>query len=57
MQEEERRLTLKPESGDLALMAKKKFFKAKGNLSQKTEEIQIKDRIKLKVCMRIETNL
>ena len=34
MQEEERRLTLKRRNADLALMAKKKFFKAKGNPSQ-----------------------
>ena len=34
MQEEERRSTLKPQSIDLALMAKKKFFKEKGNPSQ-----------------------
>ena len=31
MQEEERRLTLKPQSAELALMEKKKFFKEKGN--------------------------
>ena len=33
MQEDERRLNLKPYSADLALMVKKKFFKAKGNPS------------------------
>ena len=33
MQEEERRLTLKPQSAALSLMVKKKFFKAKGNPS------------------------
>lgn len=31
MQEEERRLTLKPQSVDLALMVKKNFFKGKGS--------------------------
>eukprot|EP00253_Pinus_taeda_P002214 PITA_02214 len=37
MQKEERRPTLKPQSADLALMAKKNFFKRKGNLQQKNE--------------------
>ena len=35
MQEEGRRLTWKPQSAELALMEKNKFFKAKGNPSQK----------------------
>lgn len=34
MQEEERRLTLKPQSANLALMAKKNFYKGKGNPQQ-----------------------
>eukprot|EP00253_Pinus_taeda_P017713 PITA_17713 len=38
MQEEERRLTHKPQSSDLALMAKKKPFKGKPNASQKSSE-------------------
>ena len=37
MQEEERRLNLKPQSADLALMAKKKFFIEKGNPSQQNK--------------------
>lgn len=35
MQDEERRLILKPQSVDLVLMAKKNFFKGKGNPQQK----------------------
>jgi hypothetical protein len=36
MQEEERRLTHKPQSSDLALMAKKKPFRGKPNAAQKS---------------------
>lgn len=37
MQEEERRMTLKPQSSDLALMAKKKPFRGKENAVHKSE--------------------
>ena len=37
MQEEERILYIKPQSVDIALMAKNKFFREKGNPSQQNE--------------------
>eukprot|EP00253_Pinus_taeda_P007519 PITA_07519 len=48
MQEEERRSTLKPQSRDISLMAKKKFFKGKRNLRRKTEETHKKEQIRVK---------
>jgi hypothetical protein len=56
MQEEERWMTLKPQSSDLALMAKKKPFRGRPNAGQKGGGTPQRESPHLKVCLQTESD-